>query len=158
ERLSGTLDISGRIGDRAWMLRLPIANAAPGTGLSKLWARRKIADQEVARTLHRVTPDEANARILALALEHHLVTRLPSLVAVDRTPSRPDGARLVRSDLPLNLPAGWDFDALFGGERPAPPERSPVERRADMMPRPTTLARAGTVLPRTSTDAQLSLL
>ena len=39
-------------------------------------------------------------------------------------------APLLRSDLPLNLPAGWDFDALFNrkastgtGDAPADPER-----------------------------------
>ena len=103
--------------------------AAEGRGLSKLWARRKIADAEVARTLRQIMPDEADQRILALALEHHLVTRLTSLVAVDRTPSRPDGAPLTRAEVPLNLPAGWDFDKVFGGERaPAP---VPAERRAE---------------------------
>ena len=51
--LAGTLEIKGRIGDRPWVVRLPVANAAQGQGLSKLWARRKIADAEVARTLRR---------------------------------------------------------------------------------------------------------
>src|SRR5204863_7546928 len=97
----------------------------------RLWARRKIADAEVARTLRQITLDEADQRILALGLEHHLVTRLTSLVAVDQTPSRPDGARLVRADIPLNLPAGWEFDKVFGGERSQP---VPAERRADTQP------------------------
>ena len=38
-------------------------------------------------------------RVLAVALDHHLVTRLTSLVAVDQTPSRPDGARLTRAEI-----------------------------------------------------------
>ena len=88
--LAGTLEIKGMIGDRPWVVTLPLASAAEGRGLSKLWARRKIADSEIARTLRQVTPDEADQRILALALEHHLVTRLTSLVAVeqDAEPSR----------------------------------------------------------------------
>ena len=130
------------IGDRPWVVTLPLANAAEGRGLSKLWARRKIADAEVARTLRQITPDEADRRILALALEHHLVTRLTSLVAVDRTPSRPDGAHLTRAEIPLNLPAGWDFDKVFGGERAprrcrrsaAPTPSRPAMRRS--MPTP----------------------
>ena len=130
--LAGTLEIKGMIGDRPWVVTLPLASAAEGRGLSKLWARRKIADAEIARTLRQVTPDEADQRILALALEHHLVTRLTSLVAVEQTPSRPDGAHLTRADVPLNLPAGWEFDKVFGGERaPAP---APAERRADGKP------------------------
>ena len=78
----------------------------------------------------RLTPEEADKRILALALEHHLVTRLTSLVAVDKTPSRPDGARLTRADLPLNLPAGWDFDKVFGTERAGRPDGAASTRAA----------------------------
>src|SRR4030081_2110302 len=67
--------------------------------------------------------------ILALAREHQLVTRLTSLVAVDKTPSRPEGEPLKVSELPINLPAGWDFAKVFG-ERPQLPA-APTERRAD---------------------------
>jgi len=130
--LSGTIEIKGLIGERPWIVTLPLANAAQGRGLSKLWARRKIADAEVARTLRSITPEEADKRILALALDHNLVTRLTSLVAVDKTPSRPAGAQLTRAEVPLNLPAGWEFDKVFGrpgaGGDHAP---LPIERRAD---------------------------
>jgi Ca-activated chloride channel family protein len=126
--LTGTIEVRGRIGDRPWVATVPLANAAEGRGLSKLWARRKITDAEVARTLRKLKPDEADAVILALALDHHLVTNLTSLVAVDKTPSRPDGAPLMQAELPLNLPAGWDFDKVFGERRPG---FDPVLRRAD---------------------------
>src|SRR4029434_5346638 len=104
---------------------------AQGSGLSKLWARRKIADAEVGRTLRTITADEADKRILALALDHHLVTRLRSLVAVDKAPSRPEGARLTLAEIPLNLPAGWEFDKVFGPQRGAPldPTLTPIARR-----------------------------
>jgi len=126
--LSGTLEISGLIGERPWTVSVPVAKAAEGKGLSKLWARRKITDAEMERRHNRITGDEADRRILALALDHHLVSRLTSLVAVDATPSRPQGARLTRADLPLNLPAGWEFDKVFGGEHKP---LVPLERRAD---------------------------
>jgi len=35
---------------------------------------------------------------------------------VDETPARPEGTSLTREELPLLLPAGWDFDVLFGGQ------------------------------------------
>lgn len=179
--LAGTLEITGRIGDRPWAVRLPLANAAVGQGISKLWARRKIADAEVARTLHEATPEESDKRILALALEHHLVSRLTSLVAVDATPSRPAGVHLTRTELPLNLPAGWDFDKVFGtvgGEHPDAPAPRPDDhaRRADA-PSPTRLAAKsvaaarplspavvpvgdpnGVTLPKTATDADLRMM
>jgi Ca-activated chloride channel family protein len=128
----GTLEIKGMIGDRPWTVTLPVAKAAEGLGLSKLWARRKITDAEMARRHDHSMAPEADKRILALALEHHLVSRLTSLVAVDATPSRPEGARLARAELPLNLPAGWEFDKVFGGERK--PVEKLVERRVDERP------------------------
>ena len=167
--LAGTLEIKGRIGDRPWIVKLPVANAAEGQGLSKLWARRKIADAEVARTLRQATPDETDRRVLKLALDHHLVSRLTSLVAVDTTPSRPDGARLSRAELPLNLPAGWDFDKVFG-ERPLLPaprnddraQASPMRLAANAAaPRPVVVpivAQKGVTLPKTATDAELRMM
>jgi len=167
--LAGTLEIKGRIGDRSWLVALPLANAAEGQGLSKLWARRKIADAEVARTLRQATPDETDRRVLKLALDHHLVSRLTSLVAVDTTPSRPDGARLSRAELPLNLPAGWDFDKVFG-ERPLLPaprnddraQASPIRLAANAAaPRPVVVpivAQKGVTLPKTATDAELRMM
>src|SRR4029450_9081442 len=114
--LSGTLAIKGLIGERPWIVPLPLENAAPGSGLSKLWARRKIADAEVARTTRTITPEEADQRILTLALDHHLVSRLTSLIAVDKTPSRPEGARLSQAEAALTPPAGWEFGKGFGSQ------------------------------------------
>ena len=130
DKLAGSVEIKGRIGDRPWVVTLALANAAEGKGLSKLWARRKIDDAEVARTTRQSAPEEADKEILALALEHQLVTRLTSLVAVDKTPSRPDGEPLKLAELPINLPAGWDFAKVFG-DRPQLPAPAPAEPRAD---------------------------
>jgi len=162
----GMLKIDGMIGDRPWSVTLPVAGATAGAGLSKLWARRKITDAEMARRRDPATAAETDKRILALALQHHLVSRLTSLVAVDATPSRPEGARLIRSELPLNLPAGWDFDKVFGGparpavnQTPAPP----AERRAEAKPGRQTAAAdlsqaEGVTLPKTATDSELRLI
>jgi Ca-activated chloride channel family protein len=168
DKLKGSVEIKGRIGDRPWTVTLPVANAAEGKGLSKLWARRKIADAEIARTLRQGTPEDADKTILALALEHQLVTRLTSLVAVDKTPSRPEGETLKLTELPLNLPAGWEFSKVFG-ERPKP-SAPPTERRADAGDARVQLAatkRALPVvtqapntitLPKTATDAELKMI
>jgi Ca-activated chloride channel family protein len=110
----GTAEISGMIGDQPWVAKLPLKGAAEAKGISKLWARAKIADAEVGVTLGNISQIAADQRVLSLALDHGLISRLTSLVAVDKTPSRPADARLSRADLPLNLPAGWDFDKVFG--------------------------------------------
>jgi Ca-activated chloride channel family protein len=168
DKLTGSVEIKGRIGDQPWVVTLPVANAAEGKGLSKLWARRKIADAEIARTLRQAAPEDADKTILALALEHQLVTRLTSLVAVDKTPSRPERETLKLTELPLNLPAGWEFSKVFGERpnRPAPP----TERRAegdDARVQLATTKRALPVvtqapstitLPKTATDAGLKMI
>src|SRR5256885_2856036 len=99
DTLVGWVEIKGRVRDRPWSVTLPLQNAAEGKGLSKLWAKRKIDDAEVARTLREMTPEDSDKAILALALDHQIVTRLTSLVAVDKTPSRPEGEPLKLSEL-----------------------------------------------------------
>jgi Ca-activated chloride channel family protein len=154
DKLAGPLDIKGRIGDRPWSVTLPVSKAADGKGLSKLWARRKISDAEIARTTRQLSPEEADKTILALALEHQLVSRLTSLVAVDKTLDRPEGEPLKLSELPLNLPAGWDFAKVFG-DRPQLPT-PPQQRRADAG---NADASPGTItLPQTATDAELKMI
>jgi Ca-activated chloride channel family protein len=177
DKIAGSVEIKGRIGDRPWVVTLPLAGAAEGKGLSKLWARRMITDAEVARTLRKITPADADSAILRLALDHQLVTRLTSLIAVDKTPSRPDGEPLKVSELPLNLPAGWDFAKLFGEQQrplpspsPSTPHLLPGERRADADPARIQVAEAKravpvlapaptpVTLPKTATDAELKMI
>jgi Ca-activated chloride channel family protein len=114
--LGGTLEVSGRIGGAEYRRSVPLAEAVEGAGVARLWARRRVAEVEVADTLGTIEPEQAADTIARLGLEFGLVTRETSLVAVDRTPARPRGARLTEEELPLNLPHGWDFDALFGGD------------------------------------------
>lgn len=168
DKLAGSVEIKGKLGDRPWSVTLPLANAAEGKGLSKLWARRKISDAEVARTTRQMAPEEADKAILALALEHQLVTRLTSLVAIDKTPSRPDGAPLKLAELPLNLPAGWDFAKVFGERQQlaAPPTERRAQRPdgdAHLLPialkRPVATPAPITItLPKTATDAELKMI
>ncbi|MBR0790907.1 marine proteobacterial sortase target protein [Bradyrhizobium manausense] len=161
DKLAGSLEIKGRVGDRPWSVTLPLQNAAAGKGLSKLWARRKIGDAEVARTLREMTPEDADKSILALALDHQIVTRLTSLVAVDKTPSRPEGEPLKLSELPINLPAGWDFAKVFG-ERPQLTPTQLRERRADAgqpaARRPAPVTSDTIRLPKTATSAELKMI
>jgi Ca-activated chloride channel family protein len=134
--LSGTVEISGLVGDRPWSATLPVAKAAEGKGLSKLWARAHISDAEVGAILGATSQAEADRRILALALEHSLLSRLTSLVAVDKTPSRLADVALTRADVPLNLPAGWDFDKVFGETRRQQPAGAPPQPGPDAVPAP----------------------
>ncbi|WP_212763698.1 hypothetical protein, partial [Escherichia coli] len=62
-------------------------------------------------------------------LDHHLVSRRTSLVAIDVTPARPDGMPLTQRDMPVNLPDGWDYEKVFGPDRAAT-----AARHASRMP------------------------
>ncbi len=105
--------ITGRRGDRPWTHTVTLRGGAASDAVHVLWARRTIDDLLVGRVLGEPAAALRDA-VIALALEHHLVTRFTSLVAVDRSPSRPPGDRLQRGDVPVRLPAGWSADAVFG--------------------------------------------
>ena len=116
--LSGDLVVTGKIGDAPWSVKLPVSAAAPAKGISKLWAHRKIADIEVAQTMGSLMADVANKQVLDVALAHQIVSSQTSLIAVDKSPKRPATEKLTRAEVPLNLPAGWNFDKVFGTEKP----------------------------------------
>jgi len=117
DRLHGTMTVSGRIGARLWSSTLDLDQAIDSPAVAKLWARKRIDDIETERTLGSIDDDKADSAIADIGLEHSLVTSQTSLIAEDRKdPRRPASEPLTREDLPLNLPAGWDFDTLVGGD------------------------------------------
>ncbi len=162
--LSGVLKITGKIGDTPWEVKLPVASAAKGTGISKLWARRKIAEIEVASTLGSMDQATADKAVLSVALEHHLVSSQTSLVAVDKSPKRPAGYKLTRADVPLMLPAGWVFESVFGESTnqiaPRTDQKADAEflQLAKMVAAAAATPNAPVSLPQTATNAELMAL
>jgi len=112
---SGSLTISGTINGRRWSQTVKLADAVASPAVAKLWARRRIDDIEAERVLGKLADDAADAQVAEIGIAHAIVTSQTSLVAIDETPVRPAGEMLAREDLPVNLPAGWDFETLFGG-------------------------------------------
>jgi Ca-activated chloride channel family protein len=81
--------------------------------MAVLWARRKV--QAILDSRHEgASAEDVRAAVVALGLEHHLVTPHTSLVAVDVTPARPSDAALDSRSVPTLLPAGWSHEAVFG--------------------------------------------
>ncbi|HSO05732.1 MAG TPA: marine proteobacterial sortase target protein [Pelomicrobium sp.] len=108
--------VSGRRGEQQWGTVLPLAGAQAERGVAALWARHRVA--ALMDTLHDgADPAQVRAEVIRVALEHRLVSRYTSLVAVDVTPSRPEALASRESAVPVNLPHGWSHDAVFG---PAP--------------------------------------
>jgi Ca-activated chloride channel family protein len=130
DKPSGKLQITGKTGNQPWRVEMDIANAADGPGISKLWARRKIDDLE-ARAYERQDPTALDKDVETVALAHHLVSRMTSLVAIDVTPSRPSDKPLDATRLPLNLPDGWDFEKVLGDTAPSPAPQTPAGAAPD---------------------------
>jgi Ca-activated chloride channel family protein len=127
-RIQGDADqvaVSGRRGAETWTAAMGMAGSRRGPGASVLWARRKI--EALLDSVHEgADPEEVRKSVIALGLEHHLVTKHTSLVAVDVTPSRPGDAALYAGALPTNLPHGWSYEGVFG-ELPQTATAAPLD-------------------------------
>jgi Ca-activated chloride channel family protein len=111
--MSGELHLSGRFDGKPWTAALRMSDAIDGAGVAKLWARSKIASLE-AKLYGGMDEAGVNKTIETVAIEHHLVSSQTSLVAIDKTKSRPDGQGVASVDMPVNLPDGWVYDKVFG--------------------------------------------
>ncbi len=147
--LAGTLTVSGVIEGERWSQRIPLGEARQSDVVAKLWAHRRIAEVEAERYSGETSHERVDASIEELGMAFHLVTSRTSLIAVDDTPSRPEGARLTKEELPLLLPAGWDFDHLFATQF--------ANESRDLPMRESDKQRQRLELPNTSTGYRLTL-
>jgi Ca-activated chloride channel family protein len=107
------LELSGMLGSQNWSRKIGLKGGANSSGVHLLWARRKIADLMDQKARGR---DEGEIRkaVLDVALNHKLVSKYTSLVAVDKTPIRPVSQALHKKQIPTNLPHGWKARKVFG--------------------------------------------
>ncbi len=105
--------ISGQRQQSAWQNTLQLDQGMQGQGIGSLWARRKIAD--LMDQQHEGTnKQDIKQQIIATALQHHLVSKHTSLVAIDVTPARPHSETLEHQAMPVNLPHGQVQAKIFG--------------------------------------------
>lgn len=88
-------------------------SVAGSAGVAALWARSRIEDL-LDRELRGADPAETRQAVTDTAIEHHLVSKFTSLVAIDRTPVRPKGAGLNSELVPNLLPYGQSQNVIFG--------------------------------------------
>ncbi len=109
----GAVELRGVQAGRGFRVSLPLAGGRNGDGIGVLWARRKIAG--LMDSVHEgADPAQVRTDVIAVALEHHLVSKHTSLVAIDVTPTRPQDEALASRAVPTNLPAGMDHAQVFG--------------------------------------------
>ena len=108
---SGIAKVIGKIGNQKWVARVTLDQGSDQIGIAKLWAREKISNLE--RNRISLSPNASqkahiDSELLQTALNYGLVSRLTSMVAVDITPSRPQGINFDTSKLKVAIPNGWD--------------------------------------------------
>jgi Ca-activated chloride channel family protein len=126
ERFAGEVVVRGRRAGELFEVTLPLEPGEGKRGVGVLWARRKIASLMEGVAIG-ADPKTVRDAVVAVALEHHLVSKYTSLVAVDVTPTRPASEGLLQSAVPTNLPAGWNA-ASVGGVLPATATPAPLLR------------------------------
>jgi Ca-activated chloride channel family protein len=97
--------ICGELEGRPWQQDTRMLPGAGSENLATLWARSKVEALEDSR-IFGAGADFIRTEVTQLALNFGLLTPYTSLVAVDRTPSRPQGAMLNSEAIPSLLPAG----------------------------------------------------
>ncbi|MBT6430830.1 MAG: marine proteobacterial sortase target protein, partial [Rhodospirillaceae bacterium] len=130
-----TMTVTGRRGGEVWSQAMDLQGGQMGAGIAKLWAQRRIAalEEDPDRNEDR---SGTEAKVLALALDYGLVSRLTALIAIDNVITRGDEDPLLSQAMAANLPADWQYDKVFG--KPSPLRM----RRASMHLQPTPHASA----------------
>ena len=109
---TGSLQISGMLAGKEWSRNIDLDTQTNQQGIGQVWARRKISEH--MGSLRGGAPeDKVRKAIVNLALEHSLITKYTSLVAVDITPSRTTEF-MYRQRIPVNLPSRWSQAKIFG--------------------------------------------
>ena len=108
---------TGKIASGIFNLELPIDinNSSHHPAISTLWAREKIAD---LMDDYRLGNTNVKQDVIDIAVEHHLLTKFTSFVAVEEKIVNPLGKLLAKA-IPAELPEGWDYSKIFGGAQSA---------------------------------------
>lgn len=108
------LQVTGILGDTNWQAEIETDGSQQRAGIGALWARKKIRSLMETAALDDME-ERMRPQIVALGLEHHLVTAYTSLVAVEQQVSRPKEETLEKGEVKTALPAGSRANMIFAG-------------------------------------------
>ncbi len=148
--------VSGKRGGETVRLELSLGGGADHEGVSRLWARRKVAGLMDSLRSGRSIED-VSAEVAAIGVRHQLVTRWSSLVAVDVTPTAPVDVAPKTRNVPSLLPKGWDFLKVFGGRKRLDAQKATL-RPVAASPRDTDSQRAGVAIGQPLAQVQIGRL
>ena len=124
------LRISGQSAGGEWGAELPLSSDETSPGIAALWARARIADL-LDRERRGADASTTRKSVVDTAIRHHLVSKYTSLVAVDKTPVRPESMGFTKEQVPNLLPYGQSQRAIFGF--PATATNAGVHRRTGVI-------------------------
>jgi Ca-activated chloride channel family protein len=143
-RKPGSLRLRGTFSDGEKFEETVSVSEVPGlNALGHLWARARVSDLEDRFRLEPGQQAKLRAEIVALAVQHTLLTRFTAFVVVDGEVVNRDGARRQVVQ-PVEMPAQWASagapKGAFGGGHGLPPP-SPVMASAPRPPPPPSVMR-----------------
>ncbi|PKH56507.1 marine proteobacterial sortase target protein [Shewanella sp. Choline-02u-19] len=97
--------VSGQLAGQFWQQQLSIEKNSGAKGLDLIWARKQIAALELSK--EAANNDRIEKQITAISLNYHVMSAYTSLVAIDKTPARPDGVMVVDGQVLPHMPKGW---------------------------------------------------
>ncbi len=97
--------IYGQLAGQQWQRTLLPGTPIPDSGLATLWASKKV-DSLLDSMVTGANESSIKTEIVQLALQHQLLTRYTSFVAVDKTPVRAEGELAGDKQLPNLMPKG----------------------------------------------------
>ena len=113
---TGNIQINGQRSQTIWEVDLPMLGGQQGNGVAPLWARAKIKAL-MDSLMTGAAKEQVKQEVVKVALQHHLVSKYTSLVAVDKTPARPENLPVNKKAVPNNLPHGSTLGNATGQTR-----------------------------------------
>jgi Ca-activated chloride channel family protein len=107
-KLQDKVVLTGTIDGKRYSQTINVKNTKQGSGIAKLWAKDTI---DTLMSAYYMSYGEKRETIQSyvekIALEHNLVSKFTSLVAVDKTPARDKAEALHSQQVAAKLPSGW---------------------------------------------------
>ena len=112
---SAPVTLKGKLHGKPWKMSFNVnlpAKEQANASMGPLWARSRITELE--RLSYRREDADAKERVIMLALEHKLVTKYTSFIAVDESTST-SGKKSLLVPVEAELPEGTQYEGFFGG-------------------------------------------
>lgn len=105
EQAGGELDISGRFGSELWQQKITLPESDNSTGLHLIWAKASV-DHHMEARIDGISEALIKPKVVAIGLQHQLVTPYTSMVAVDKTPVNSNPENNLDTEVANLMPSG----------------------------------------------------